>query len=153
MIVGQSMMSATVTCLLEGCPPCSWKSLLGEDSVSLNDQIPPLSHWSDHWSCNSQFVNLQSSLSCSSWGVFFLVICCSGNLIYVTPVFKIGRMVMKVTYCNLWIDNMKSFYVWMICNVVDVLCCGKINCCGLYRGSMIIVGCSYGGCVYTSVVI
>ena len=29
-IVGQSVMSATVTWLVEGSPPCSWESLLGE---------------------------------------------------------------------------------------------------------------------------
>ena len=55
------MMSATVTWSCIGIPPCSWESLLGEGSVSLNDQIPLLSHWSDHQSCNSLCVDAQFS--------------------------------------------------------------------------------------------
>ena len=42
-IMGQSMMSATVTWLLEGSSPGSWESLLGEDSISLKNLIPLLS--------------------------------------------------------------------------------------------------------------
>ena len=114
-------MSATVTCLLEGGHPCSWKSLLGEGSVSLTDQIPPLSHWSDNWSCNSQCVDPQSLLLCSSWGVVFLIICWSVDLIYMSLALKIGRMVMNVTYCYLWIDNLKSFYIWTMC-IVSMWC-------------------------------
>ena len=36
-IVGQSVMSATVTWLCGGSPPCSWKSLLGEGFISLKN--------------------------------------------------------------------------------------------------------------------
>ena len=146
-------MSATVTCLFGGSPPCSWKSLLVEGLVSLKDWIPLLSHWSDHHSCNNQWVDLQSSPSCSSWDVVFLLSCCLVNLIYRFHAWKICRMVMNVTYCNLWIDNLKSFYVWMVCNVVNVVCHGEVDGCGLYSWSKIIVSCSCGGCVYPSVVI
>ena len=80
------------------------------------------------------------------------MICWRGNLIYMNPALKISRMVM--THSNLWIDNLRSFYVWMmICNVVDVVCQSEINCCGLYRWSMIIVSCSCGGCICPSVLI
>ena len=56
-IVGQSMMSATVTWLLQGSPPCAWESLLGEGSTSLKNLISLPSHWSDHLSCSSQFAD------------------------------------------------------------------------------------------------
>ena len=65
-IVGQSMMSATVTWSYVGSPPCSWESLLGEVPVSLNDWISLLNHWSDHLSYNSPCVDPQFSPSCSS---------------------------------------------------------------------------------------
>ena len=52
-IVGQSVMSATLTWSVEGSPFCSWESLLGEDSISLKDLIPLLSHWSEHQSCKN----------------------------------------------------------------------------------------------------
>ena len=146
-------MSATVTCLLEGGPPSSWKSLHREGSVSLNDQIPHLSHWSDHQSCNSLCVDPQSSPLCTSWGVVFLVICLSVNLIYVNPALKIGRMVMNMTYCDLWIDNLKIFYVWMICNVVDVVCHGEFDGYGLYRWNTVVMSCFCGGCIYPGAVI
>ena len=43
-IVGQSILSATVTGSCVVNPPCSWESLLGEGSFSLNDLSPLLSH-------------------------------------------------------------------------------------------------------------
>ena len=43
-IVGQSIMSATVTGSCVVSLPCSWESLLGEGSFSLNDLSPLLSH-------------------------------------------------------------------------------------------------------------
>ena len=73
-IVGQSVMSATIAWLFEGSPPCSWKSLLGEGSISLMNLIPLPSHWSDHQSYNNPCVDLQSSPSCSSWDVVFCLI-------------------------------------------------------------------------------
>ena len=110
-IVGQSMMSATVTWSSKGSPPCLWESLLGEGSISLNDLCPLLSHWSDHWGCNNQWVDLPSSPSCSSWDVVFLLSCWIVNLIYMIHALKICRMVVNVTYCDLWTDNLKSFHV------------------------------------------
>ena len=65
-IVGQLMMSGTVIWSCVGSPPCPCESLLGEDSVSLNDQIPPLNHWSDHLSYNSPCVDPQFSPLCFS---------------------------------------------------------------------------------------
>ena len=75
------MMSATVTWLFEGSPPCSWESLFGEGSISLKDLSPLPRHWSGHQSCNNQCVDLQSSPSCSSRDVAFFSSCWSMNLI------------------------------------------------------------------------
>ena len=86
-------------------------------------------------------------------GFVVLMICWSVNLIYMSPSLKISRMVVNVTYCDLWIDNLKSLYVWMICNVVDMVCHGKVDGCGLHSWSVIVVSCSCGGCIYPSVVI
>ena len=60
------------------------------------------------------------------------MICWSVNLIYMGPALKISMMVVNVTYCNLCIGNLKSFYVWMICNVVDVVCLSEVDGCDLY---------------------
>ena len=128
-------MSATVTWSCVGSPPCSWESLLGEGSVSLNDWIPILNQWSGHWSCNSLCVDLQSSPSCSSWGVGLFVICWSVNLFYISPALKVSRMVVNVTYCNLWIDELKYFCVWIICNEVNVVNHGKVNGCSSIGGA------------------
>ena len=146
-------MSATVTWSYEGSPPCSWKSLLGEGSISLKDLIPLLSHWSDHQSCNNPCVDLQSSPSCSSGGVAFFFSWWSMNLICAIYALKICRMVVNETYCDLGIGNLQSFNVGMICNVTGVVChgevCGSVLC-GL---SEIIMSCSCDGCVHLSVVI
>ena len=60
---------------------------------------------------------------------------------------------MNVIYCDLGIDNLKSFYVGMICNVssVEYHCevCGCVLC-GLNEINM---NCSCGGYVYPCVVI
>ena len=146
-------MSTTVTWLFKGNPPCSWESLLGEGSLSLKDLIPLPSHWSDHQSCNNQCVGLQSSLSCSSWDVVFLSSCWSMNLICKVHALKICRMVMNVAYCDLRINNLKSFNLGMICNVTGVVCHSKVCGCVLCGLSEIIVSCSCGGCIYPSVVI
>ena len=146
------MMSVTVTWSHVGSPPCSWESLLGEGSVSLNDWIPLLSHWSDHQSCNSPCVDPQLSPSGSSWGVVYSWSPGNVNLICLSPALKIGRMVMTVIYCDLSIGKLKNFYVWMICNVVDLVCHSEIDGCSLYRWSVIIVSCSCGSCIYPSVV-
>ena len=126
-------MSATVAWSFEVSPPCSLESLLGQSSISLNDLSPLLSHWSDHWNCNNQWLALQSSPLCSSWDVVFLFSCWIVNLIYVVHALRICRIVMNVTYCDLWINNLKSFYVWMICNVVYVVYHSEVDGCGLYR--------------------
>ena len=65
-IVGQSIISATVAWLCVDSPPCSWESLFGEGIVSLNGQIPLLRHQSVHQSCNSLCVDVQFSPSGSS---------------------------------------------------------------------------------------
>ena len=122
-------MSATVTCLFEGSPPCSWESLLGEGSVSLKDQIPPQSHWSDHWSCNSQCVDPKSSPSYSSWGVVVALSCCIVSLINMVHALKACRLIMSVTYYDVGIESLKSFCVEMICNVIGEVCHGKVCGC------------------------
>ena len=146
------MMCATVTWPCVGSPPCSWESLLGEGSVSLNDWIPLLNHWSGHKSCvsgcGSSIFILMSFMGC----VFF-VICWSVNLIYASPALKIGRMVVNMTYCDLWIDKQKNFCVWMICNEVDVAYHGEVNGNGLYGWSVIVMSCSCDGCIYLSVMV
>ena len=87
-------MSSTVTWSLEGTPPCSWESLLGEGLTSVKNLIPLTIHWIDHMNRSSLFVGLLSSPSCSSWGVAFFLSCWSMNLIWVIHALKIGRMVM-----------------------------------------------------------
>ena len=52
------------------------------------------------------------------------------NLICENPALKISRKVMNVIYCDLWICKLKSFCVWMIC---DVVCHSVINSCSLYK--------------------
>ena len=110
-------------------------------SVSLNDWIPLVSHCGVHQSCNSPCVDLWFSPSGSSWGVVCLVICWNGNMICVSPALKIGRKVINMIYCDLEIGKLKNFYVWMICNVVNVVCCGTINGCNLYRWSVSVMSC------------
>ena len=119
-------MSATVTWSIGGSLPCSWQSLLGEGFISLKDLSPLPSHWSDHQTYNNQCVDLQSSPSCSSWDVVFFLPCWIVNLIYTNHALKICRMAVNVTYYDLWTDNPKSFYVWMICDVTDVECHGTV---------------------------
>ena len=152
-IVGQSVMSATVTWLLEGNPPCSWELLLGKGSISLKDLIAPVSHWSHHLSCSNQCAVLLSSPSCSSWDMAFWSSCWSMNLICMSHVLKIGRMVVSVTYCNLGINNPKSCDVWTIWDVTSVVCHGEVCGCILCGLSEIIVSCFCGGCIYLGVVI
>ena len=128
-------------------------SLLGEGSVSLKDLITLPSHWSDHQSCNNPCVDLQSSLSFSSWGTAFFSSCWSMNLICDAHTLKICRRGMNMTYCDLGIDKLKSFYVGMICNVIGEVCHSEICGCVLIGLSKIIVSCFCGGCIYPSVVI
>ena len=126
-------MSATVTCLFGGSPPCSWRSLPEEASVSLKDQIPLLSHQSDHWSCSSPCVDLLFSPSCSSCDMVFTLFCWIVKLINAIHVLKTYGMVMNVTYYNLRIDNWKSFYVGKICDMIGEVCHGKVCGCILCR--------------------
>ena len=147
------MMSVMVTWSLEGSPPCSWKSLLGECSIGLKDLIPFLSHWSDHWSCSNLYVSLQSSPSWSSWDVASISSYCSMDLTFVIHALKISKMVLSVTYCNLGINNPKSCDVWMICDVTSMVYHGEICGCVLCGLSEINMSCFCGGCVYPSVVI
>ena len=140
-IVGQSMMNATVTWLLEGNTPCSWESLLEEGSTSLKILIHLLSHWSDHLSCSNQCAGVLSSPSCSSWGVAFFLSCWNINLICVIHVLKICRIVKSVTYYNLRIHNPKSCDVSMIYSVTDAVCHEEVCGCILCVLSEIIVGC------------
>ena len=122
-------MSAIVTWSFEGSPPCSWQSLLGESPIGLKDHIPIPGHWNDHQSCNNPCVDLQCSPSCSSWDVTFLSSCQSINLI--CEVHALGRGV-NMIYCDLGIDNLKSFDVGMICGVTSAVChsevCGCVLC-------------------------
>ena len=120
--------------------------------ISLNDWIPLLSHWSVHQSCNSPCVDLQYSPLGSSWGVTCPMICWNVNFICASLALKIGRMVVSMTYCDLWSGNLKNLHVWMICDEAIVVCHGKINGCNLYRWSMSIMSCSCGGCNYPDVV-
>ena len=141
-------MSATVTWSFEGSPLCSWESLLGQGSVSLNDLHPLLSHWSDHQSYNNQWVDLQSSPSCSSWDLVSSLSCWIVNLICVIHALKICRMVVNVTYYDLRTYNVKSFYVGMICNVISEVCHSEVCGCVLCGLSEIVVSCFYDGCIY-----
>ena len=142
------MMSATVTCLFEGSPPCSWKSLLGEGSVSLNE----LSHWSDHQSCNNQWVDLQFS-PCSSWGMFLTLFCWIESLINTIHALKTYRMVMSVTYYGVRIGSLKSICVGLICDVIGEGCHSEVCGCVLCGRSEIVMSCICDGCIYLGVVI
>ena len=73
------------------------------------------------------------------------------NLICVSPALKISRMVRSMIYCNLWICKLKNFYVWMMCNEVNVVCHSMISGCSLYRWSVTIMNCSCGGYIYPGV--
>ena len=147
-IVGQSMMSATITWSPEGSPSCSWESPLGEGSISLMDLIPLSSHLSDHLSCNNQCVGLLSSPLCFFLGVAFFVSCWSVNLISMIHALKISRVVVSVTYSNLGISNLKSCDVRRVGNMTSAVCHGKVCGCVLCGLSEIMMSCFCGGCVY-----
>ena len=146
-------MSATVTWSFEGSPLCSWESLLGEGSISLKDLSPLLSYWSDHQNCSNQCVDLQSSLSCSSWEMVYFLSCWNLNLNGEIHVLNIYRMVMNVIYCNLIINNMKSFNVGMICNVPSVECHSEVCGCVLCGLNEVIMNCFCDGYIYPCVMI
>ena len=59
--------------------------------------------------------------------------------IWMIHALRICGMVMSVTNCNIWINNTKSFYVWMVWNVTSVVSCGEVYGCGLCGLSEIIV--------------
>ena len=65
---------------------------------------------------------------------------------------KIGRMFVSVIYCELWSGKLKNFCVWMICDVVNVVCHGEIDGCNLYRWDVSIMSCSCGSCIYPDVI-
>ena len=105
-MVGQSVMGAIVTGSLEGGPPYSWGSLLGEGSTSLKTLILLLSQWNDHLNCSNPIVVLLSGPSYSFLGVTFGVLGWSmiPNCVILSGVSyasKIGREVMNVIYCIL----------------------------------------------------
>ena len=132
-------MSSTVTWLFEGSLPCSWKALFGKGSISLKEWIPVPSHRSDHQSCNSPCVDPLSSPSCSSWDVVFALSCWIVNLIDMIHVLKTYRIDMNVTYYDLGINNWKSFYIGMICDVISEVCHDKVCGCVLCGLSEIVV--------------
>ena len=140
-------MSVTITWLLEGSPPCSWESLLGEGPTSLKTLIPLLNHWRDHLTCSSQFVGLLSSPSCPLSSVAFFLSCWSMRLICVIHTLKIGRMVWSATYYDLGINIPKSCNVRMICNVTDVVCHGMTCDCILCVLSGVTLNCFCSGCL------
>ena len=148
----KSIINATLTCSCVGIPPCSWESLLGEGSFSLNDWTPLLSHWNIYQSCNSPCVDLLFSLLGFSLGVVCLMICCNVNVTCANLILKICRMDVNVIYYDPWIGKLKNFYVWMFCNEVGVVCHGGIDGCNLYMWSLSMVRYSWGGCNYPYVV-
>ena len=122
-------MSAIVTCLFEGSPPCSWGSLLGEGSTSLKTLIPLLSQWNDHLNCiNLMVVLLSGPLYSSLDGTFSFS---SRNMIPncmilfgVNYTSMIGKVVVSAIYCDPESDNLMSCGVWRICGVTGVECHG-----------------------------
>ena len=144
-MVGQSVMCATVTWSCVGSPPCSWESLLGEGSISLKDLSPLLGHWS----CNNQCGDCQSSLSCPSLDVILFSSCWIENLICAIHASKTYKMVVNVTYFNLWICSLKSFDIVKSCNVIGVVCHSDIYGCShvLCELNEIVMSYSCGGCL------
>ena len=65
-MIGQSVISAIVTCSFEDGPPCSCGSLLGESSTILKIPILLLNQWNDHLNCINLIVALLSGPSYSS---------------------------------------------------------------------------------------
>ena len=127
-MVGQSVMSAIVTCLFEGSPPCSWGSLLRGGSSSLKTPIP---------NCSILMVVLLSGPSYSSLeGTFsFLVWLWSWtawSFFCVNYTSRISRLVVSVIYCNPESHSLMSCAVWRICSVVGVMCHG--GTCGCVLG-------------------
>ena len=147
-IVGQSIINATVTYSCIGSPPCSWESLRGEGSFSLNDLLPLLSHWNSHYNCNSPCVDFLFSLADSSSCVGGLMTCWSMSVIYAKLALRICRLDVNVIYYDLWSGRLRNFYVWMIFNEFGVLCCGRINDHNLYMWNVSIMSYSWGGCDY-----
>ena len=49
----------------------------------------------------------------------------SVSVIYVNLILRIYRMEVNMSGFSLWSGMMMSFYAWMICGVVDVVCHGK----------------------------
>ena len=103
-------------------PPCSWESLLGEDSFSLNDLSPLLSCLNGHQNCNTPCVDLLFSPWCSSCDVVCFLTCWSVSVTYVNLILRICRMDVNMSNFGLWSGMMRSFCVWMICIEVNVVC-------------------------------
>ena len=78
----------------------------------------------------------------------FFLSCWSVNLICAIHALRICRMFVNVTYCDLWINNLRSLDVGMICDVIGVVCHGEVCGCILCELREIIVNCSYGSCIY-----
>ena len=130
------MMSAIVTCLFEGSPPCSWGSLLGEGSTNLKTLILLLSQWNHHLNCSIPTVGLLSGPSYSSLGGTFSfpgwnVILNCVILLGVNYTLTIDRLIMTVIYCDPESSNLMRCGVWNICSVTGVVCHGMTCCCVL----------------------
>ena len=76
-------MSATLTGSCVDIPPCSWESLLGEGSFSLNGLSPLLCHLNGHLSYSNPCVDLLFSLWHSSCDVDCFMIYCNTSFTYV----------------------------------------------------------------------
>ena len=146
-IVGQSIINATVACSCVGGPVCSWESLLGEGSFSLNDLSPLLSHWNVHQCCNSLGVDLLFSLS-GFLGVWFASWFAGMWMwsVQVLPWDFVGWAWMQSTMISgvvSWRTSMSG------CSVMRLMWChSRINGCNLYMWSMSIVSYSLAGCDY-----
>ena len=151
MIVGQSIMRVTVTgsCLVS--PPCSWESLLGEASFSLNDLSPLLSHWNGHQNCNSPCVDPLFSLWCSSYDVVCFVICWSARVTYVSLIMRLCKMDVSMIDFDLWSGTMRNLCVLMICSGVDVVCWNRIDGYNPCMWNLCVVSYFWGGGNYPHV--
>ena len=143
------MISATVIGSCVVSPPCSWESLLGEGSFSLNDLSPLLSHYSGHQSYSNLYVALLSSLWCSSCDVVCFLINWSVSVTYVSFIMRFCMMDVNVTGFYPW-SGMMSFCVWMICTVAYVECHGEVDGCNscMWSSSGVSYSCDIGDYPY-----
>ena len=152
-IVGQSIMSATVTGSCVVNPPCSWESLLGEGSFSLSDLSPLLSWKSGHQNYNNPCVDLLFSLWCSSCGGFHVMIYWNVRVAFVNLILRICRIDVNMSGFGLWSGMMMSFCAQMIRSVVNVVCYSGIDGYNSCMWNLSIMSYSWGGGDYPYVVI